>query len=141
MTAGQVFSTVRKTRYQYIFVVVMMTVFLGLNATVNQHTPARGIVFIALASFMIGATNCISILIIQLGSRDEDIGLATGLVNSTRSTGGAVGVAIYSSLLANRVSSTWARDVGRALLNAGLPSSSLASFLGVFSHMCRPLVP
>ncbi|KIY03339.1 uncharacterized protein Z520_00030 [Fonsecaea multimorphosa CBS 102226] len=127
--AGQTFSTIPKTRYQYIFVVVMMTVFLGLNATSNEHTPARAIVLVAFASAMIGATNCMSILIVQLGARDEDIGLATGLVNSTRSTGGAIGVAIYSSLLANRVNSRWARDIGRALIQAGLPAASLASFL------------
>lgn len=132
MLAGQTFSTIRKTRYQYIFVVVMMTLFLGLNATANEHTPARATVFVALASAMIGATNCMSILVVQLGARDEDIGLATGLVNSTRSTGGAVGVAIYSSLLANRVSSSWARNIGRAVIQAGLPPSSLTSFLSEF---------
>lgn len=111
----------------------MMAVFLGLNATVNQHTPARAVVFVGLASAMIGATNILSILIVQLGSRDDDIGVATGLVNSTRMVGGAVGVAIYSSLLANRVSKTWARDIGKAVLGAGLPASSLAPFLGEFS--------
>jgi len=137
MLAGQTFSTIRKTRYQYIFVVVMMTIFLGLNATADQHTPARAIVLVALASAMIGATNCMGILIVQLGARDEDIGLATGLVNSTRSMGGAVGVAIYSSLLANRVSRTWARDIGRALVQAGLPSSSLATFLST-SYSAAP---
>ncbi|EXJ66722.1 uncharacterized protein A1O5_09917 [Cladophialophora psammophila CBS 110553] len=136
--AGQAFSTIRKTRYQYIFVVVMMTTFLGLNATVDQDTPARAIIFVTLASAMIGATNCMSILIAQLGARDEDIGLATGLVNSTRSTGGAIGVAIYSSLLANRVSSIWARDIGRALVQAGLPAASLTSFLSEF-HVVLPL--
>jgi hypothetical protein len=79
---------------------------------------------------MIGATNCMSILFVQLGARNEDIGIATGLVNSFRSTGGAIGVAIYSALLANRVSSTWAKDVGKAVLKAGLPTSSLTGFLG-----------
>ncbi|KAI1614121.1 fungal trichothecene efflux pump [Exophiala viscosa] len=129
MLAGQTFATIRKTRYQYISVVVMMTVFLGTIATVDQHTPVRGIVLVSLASAMIGATNCMSILIVQLGARDEDIGLATGLVNSVRSAGGAVGVAIFSSLLADRVTSTWARDIGRTLLQAGLPATSLAAFL------------
>ncbi|KEF55373.1 uncharacterized protein A1O9_08123 [Exophiala aquamarina CBS 119918] len=126
---GQTFATVRRTRWQFIFVVVMMAIFLGLNATANQHTPARAIIFVGLASAMVGATNCISILIVQLGARDQDIGLATGLVNSTRGIGGAVGVAIYSSLLANRVTSTWAPKIGKALLGAGLPASSLTEFL------------
>ena len=108
----------------------MMTAFLGLNATANENTPARATVLVAFASAMIGATNCIGILIAQLGARDEDIGVVTGLVNSLRSTGGAVGVAIYSSLLANRVSSTLAKNVGGAVAQAGLPASSIGSFLG-----------
>lgn len=137
MLAGQTFSTIGKTRYQYIFVVAMMTIFLGSIATVDQHSPVRAIVLVSLASAMIGATNCMSILIVQLGASDEDIGLATGLVNSIRSTGGAIGVAIYSSLLTNRVSSTWARNIGRALLQAGLPATSLTAFLSVFS-LCAP---
>ncbi|KAK5061085.1 hypothetical protein LTR84_007627 [Exophiala bonariae] len=106
-------------------------VILGVNATSNEHTPARAIVLVGLASLMIGATNCMSILIVQLGARDEDIGLATGLVNSVRATGGAIGVAIYSSLLTNRVSSTWAKDIGRALTQAGLPAASLTPFLSL----------
>lgn len=126
---GQTFDTVRKIRWQYIFVVAMMTLFLGLNGTTSQHTPVRAIVFIGIASAMVGATNCLGVLIVQLGARDEDIGLATGLVNSTRAIGGSVGVAVYSSLLGNRVASTWARDISKAVLAAGLPAASLTKFL------------
>jgi hypothetical protein len=119
----------------------MMTVFLGLNATSDGHTSVRAIALVALASTMIGATNCMSILIVQLGARDEDIGLATGMVNSTRATGGAIGVAIYSSLLANWVSSRWAREVGRAVIQAGLPATSLTSFLSEFFEMISVSAP
>ena len=101
----------------------------------NEHTPARATVLVAFASVMIGATNCIGILIAQLGARDEDIGVVTGLVNSLRSTGGAVGVAVYSSLLANRVSSTLAKNVGGAVVQAGLPASSIGSFLGTSRYI------
>lgn len=78
---------------------------------------------------MIGATNCMGILITQLGARDEDIGLATGLVNSLRATGGAVGVAVYSSLLTNRISSTLGLSVATAVIDAGLPSASVPNLL------------
>lgn len=108
----------------------MMALFLGLNSTVNQHTPARAIAFICVASAMVGATNCIATLIVQLGANDQDIGLATGLLNSIRGVGGGTGVAIYSSLLNNRIASTWAADVGDAVVQAGLPTSSVSSFLG-----------
>jgi hypothetical protein len=127
---GQTFGTLRRTRWQFIFVVTLMALFLGLNATVNQHTPARAVAFVGIASAMVGATNCIGTLIVQLGAKDEDIGLATGLLNSVRAVGGGVGVTIYSSLLKNRIASTWAVDIGDAVVKAGLPASSVASFLG-----------
>lgn len=79
---------------------------------------------------MVGATNCIGTLIVQLGAKDEDIGLATGLLNSIRQVGGGMGVAIYSSLLSNRIASTWAVEVGNAVVQAGLPTSSVTTFLG-----------
>jgi predicted MFS family arabinose efflux permease len=127
---AQTFGTLRRTRWQFIFVVTMMALFLSLNATVTQHTPARAIAFVGIASAMVGATNCIATLIVQLGAKDEDIGLATGLLNSIRAVGGAVGVAIYSSLLNNRIADTWAVDVGNAVAQAGLPPTSVATFLG-----------
>jgi hypothetical protein len=127
---GQTFGTLRRTRWQFIFVVTMMALFLGLSATVNQHTPARAVAFVGIASAMVGATNCIGTLIVQLGAKDEDIGLATGLLNSIRGVGGGTGVAIYSSLLNNRIASTWAVEVGDAVVQAGLPTSSVTNFLG-----------
>lgn len=130
LVSGQTFGTLRRTRWQFIFVVTMMALFLGLNATVTQHTPVRAIAFVGIASAMVGAINCIGTLIVQLGAKDEDIGLATGLLNSIRAVGGGVGVAIYSSLLNNRIASTWAVDVGDAVVQAGLPPSSVTTFLG-----------
>lgn len=117
-----------------MFVVIMMTTLLGLNAIANQNTPALATVLVTLASSMIGATNCMGILIAQLGARDEDIGIVTGLLNSLRSTGGAVGVAIYSSLIANKVNSSMAKLITSAVVQAGLPESSVGSFLGIISH-------
>jgi cellobiose-specific phosphotransferase system component IIC len=132
MLGGWTFSTFRRTRYQYIAVVTLMTLFLGLNATASEHTPVRATAFVAVASGMIGATNCMSILISQLGARDEDIGIVTGLGNSFRSAGGAIGVAIYSSLLTNRISITLPSEVSEAVIEAGLPVSSVPGFLGTY---------
>jgi hypothetical protein len=133
IVAGQTFGSLGKSRWQFIFVVTLMALFLGLNATATQHTPVRAIAFVGVASAMIGAINCFGTLIVQLGARDEDIGLATGLLNSVRAVGGAVGIAIYSSLLSNRISSTWAVDISKAVVQAGLPTSSVANFLGMGS--------
>ena len=49
-------------------------------SSVNQHTPARAIAFVAMASFAVGAQQVVGLLIIQFGAEDHQIGVATGWV-------------------------------------------------------------
>ena len=78
IVGGYMFALLRHTKYQFLSVVLLQTVFISLMATVNQHTPARAIAFVALASFSIGASQVMGIVIVQLGAKDRDIGVATG---------------------------------------------------------------
>ncbi|KAJ9614616.1 hypothetical protein H2200_002753 [Cladophialophora chaetospira] len=126
---GPIFSYLRRTRYQFPFVVFMQVVFIGLMATVDQHTPARAIVFVGIASFMIGASQVMAILLIQFGASDQEIGVSTGLLNSVRSTGGAIAIAIYSSLIHSKATHNLVPDVASAAVKAGLPSASIESFI------------
>lgn len=47
-------------------------------ATVNQNTPAKAIAFVGLASFAIGASQTLAIVIVGLGADDRHIGVAIG---------------------------------------------------------------
>ena len=75
---GPIFSYLRRTKSQFVTVVFMQVLFIGLMATVDQHTPARACVFVSIASFMIGASQVMAILIIQFGASDHEIGVSTG---------------------------------------------------------------
>lgn len=77
-SGGFFFSIIKRTKIQFITVVMLQAVFLGLMATVNQHTPRRAIAFVAIAGFNIGASQCMAILIVQFGAKDSEIGVATG---------------------------------------------------------------
>ena len=78
IVGGSLFAVIRRTKYQFLAAVVLQTIFISLMATVNQYTPARAIVFVAIASFTIGASQIMAILIVQFGAKDKDIGVATG---------------------------------------------------------------
>ncbi|KEF56795.1 uncharacterized protein A1O9_06985, partial [Exophiala aquamarina CBS 119918] len=126
---GNLFAVIGRTKYQFVFYVWFQTVFISLMATVNQNTPARAITFVALASFSIGASQTLAIVIVGLGADDKHIGVAVGLLNSLRSTGGAVGIAIYSSLFSNKVGQDLLPRVAAAVVPAGLPVSSVEDFI------------
>ncbi len=52
------------------------------------------------------------------------------LLNSIRSTGGAIAIAIYSSLIHSKATQDLVPDVAAAAVRVGLPSSSIESFIG-----------
>lgn len=66
-------------------------------------------------------------------SDQREIGIAGGLGASIRAAICAVLVAVYTTILSNRMTETTATRVPPALVKAGLPESSVADFLGVVS--------
>lgn len=59
----------------------------------------------------------------------QEIGIAGGLAGSIRSGICGVIVAIYTTILTNRLGQTIPAEVPPALVNAGLPASSVVDFL------------
>lgn len=70
----------KHTKTQFVTSTTIMAVFTGLLATIEPGTPQRAIAFVAVAGLAIGYTGIASILIVQLGVEDEQIGVATGYV-------------------------------------------------------------
>ncbi|KAL4919148.1 fungal trichothecene efflux pump [Aspergillus aurantiobrunneus] len=68
----------------------------------------------------------------------QDIGLANGILGSLRALGGAVGQAIYVSVLNNEVQTNMPKYVGEAATAAGLPESSLPALLEALAAGSSP---
>ena len=124
-------------------------------ASVDRHTPRRAIGFVIVAAFGVGASQIIGLLIIQFGAADDRIGVATGyvtvlpclglsgllsnntflfrLTGSIRATGGAIAIAIYGSIIHNKVSQNLVPEVAQAALAAGLPPSAAEAFISTYS--------
>lgn len=66
---------------------------------------------------------------VTLVIESQDIGLATGVLGSLRALGGAVAQALYTSVLNNELEKNIPKYVSPAVTSAGLPKSSLSSFV------------
>ncbi|KAK4902445.1 hypothetical protein LTR49_027041, partial [Elasticomyces elasticus] len=129
LTSGVLFARIRKTRWQFFIVTIIQTVFIAAMASADQHTPRRAIGFVIVAAFGVGASQIIGLLIIQFGAADDRIGVATGLTGSIRASGGAIAIAIYGSIIRNKVSQNLVPEVAQAALAAGLPPSAAEAFI------------
>ncbi|KAJ9645542.1 hypothetical protein H2204_001122 [Knufia peltigerae] len=126
---GSLFALIKRTNIQYLVVIAIQTIFIGAMSSVTQHTPARAVAFVAVASFAVGAQQVVGLLIIQFGAEDHQIGVATGLAGSVRATGGAIAIAIYSSVLHSKVAQNLATKVASAVIRAGLPPAMVEPFI------------
>jgi len=89
---------------------------------------------ITLGSFFIGWNESICQTNSTILIRDQrDIGVAGGAAGSVRAAISAVLTAIYTSILSNRLAKTIPNQVPPAIVDAGLPSSSVTAFLTALS--------
>ena len=76
----------------------------------------------------------VGLAITGIAIRDQaEIGTAVGVAGSMRSTVSTIGSAIYTAILTNRSQKTIPLEVPPKLVAAGLPSSSVASFLSAIT--------
>ncbi|KAK5051382.1 hypothetical protein LTR84_003034 [Exophiala bonariae] len=129
VVAGSLFAIFKKTNYQWLMAIIIQTIFIGSMSTVTEHNPGRAIAFVAIAAFMVGAQQVMGLLIIQFGAEDNQIGIATGLAGSLRSTGGAVAIAVYGSVINNHIAKNLASRLAAAALLAGLAPAEVPGFI------------
>lgn len=92
----------------------------------QTHTQAHTFTYSAIRP-AIGFIDNITFPGVTLVIQPQDIGLATGVLGSIRSCGGAIAEALYVSILSNKVAIYLPEYVTPAALAAGLPKSSLTS--------------
>lgn len=109
-------------RYWIIFSTFAMVGFVGALASLTPETKNTGIALTIVGPFFVGFIELASLALAPLFCKPADIGLASGLLASIRSAGGSVAVAVYSSILQNRLRTTLPANVGAAAIAAGLPS-------------------
>lgn len=90
--------------------------------------------FIMLATTSIGRNEALVLPICTVTIRDQqEIGTAAGIAESSRSATSTVASTVYSVVLSSRVKTTLSTQVSAALMEAGLPESSIADYMAAIA--------
>ncbi|CAK7198194.1 hypothetical protein SEUCBS139899_000852 [Sporothrix eucalyptigena] len=126
-TGGIIIRYGGNSRYLMIFAAVAMVGFVVSLASLTPETKSAGIALTILGPFWVGFIELSSMSLAPLFCKPEDIGLASGMLASIRAAGGSIAVAVYETILTNRLSTTLPAVVGAAAVAAGYPESDVAT--------------
>lgn len=99
-------------------------------ATLEPGDNASQLAFAAVAGIGFGSPLILIIAGVQLSTPHQLIATATAVTNSARAVGGTIFTAAYTSALSNSLSTKIPTYIAEAAAKAGLPSSSIAAFVG-----------
>lgn len=128
--AGVFAERIGKTRYQCMAAFLLGGIFLGCAAVANPDNESTAMALIFLGCMFIGWNEsiCLANSVILVKDQSE-IGIAGGTAGSVRAAIGAILIAVYSTIMTNRLGETIPAQVPPALISAGLPASSVPAYL------------
>ncbi|KAF5004796.1 hypothetical protein FDECE_8735 [Fusarium decemcellulare] len=131
--AGAIVRWGGNVRYWLIFSTFAMVGFVAALASLTPSDKNTGIALTILGPFFVGFIELASLALAPLFCSAQDIGLASGLLASIRSAGGSIAVAVYTTILSNRLATTIPSNVIPAAEEVGLSSGSAPGLLAAIS--------
>lgn len=134
ITGGFLSKWIGKQKWQLVVSTLAFTGFLGgvSCATVDNQGTVTGLLIIG--CFFVGWVESIGLAMSGILIDDQsEIGAAVGIAGTVRSAVSSVASTIYVVILTNRLSITIPAQVPPALIKAGLPASSVESFLAAMT--------
>lgn len=123
--AGGIIKWGGNVRYWIIFATFAMVGFVGALASLTPETLNLGIALTILGPFFVGFIELTSLALAPLFCKPSDIGLASGLLASIRSAGGSIAIAVYTTILSNRLATEIPAAISGPAIAAGLSQSQL----------------
>lgn len=127
--AGFLVKAIGKQKWQLFAMALSMTVCIGSMAATNQHTRGGAIALVCLAGIFLGYLELVTLTIAPFCLAAADIGLATNILASFRSAMASLAISVYVTILNNKTAVFIPQLVGKAAVEAGLPSASVPSLL------------
>ena len=103
VVAGLLIRPLHNHRWQVVFYATMGTVFTAALSAATTNTRAMAATFVAFSGFSVGAIESVIYTLCPLTLAPEDIGLAIGVMLSVRLILPCISVAIYLTVLTNRL--------------------------------------
>ncbi|KAB8201197.1 hypothetical protein BDV34DRAFT_229554 [Aspergillus parasiticus] len=111
-----------------------LLLFFSLLAMVKLDTPRYAFwIFPILLGIALVSIVPLTMVSAQLTTSPELITLASALMTTVRSLGGAIGLAINNAVLNGTLNKELPKEVGTAVLSLGLPSSSLPALISALA--------
>lgn len=108
---------------------VAMCAFIGAMAATDASTRTLAVVMCALGAFAVGIVEVVGIVAVPFTVAPEDLGLASGLLGSMRSTLGSVATAIFSSVLTTQKGKEIPPRLMALAEQDGLPQTSITALV------------
>jgi hypothetical protein len=130
---GGLIYKMKHVQWQLMVGVALQTIFTSLQAFITPHRIGMGMVFQFIANTTFGWILINYYVTCSLHIPQRDIGLAYGLIGSSRFLGGAVGTAIFFTVLANEAARAIPSRVLTALTPMNYPVSEIPSLISTIS--------
>lgn len=91
---------------------------------INTHIAST--VLVVMTGFIISGATVVSNAMLQLAVPHQYLGVAMGLVTTTRNVGGTIASTVYTVILSNQLTSNLGINIATALAKAGLPLAEIA---------------
>lgn len=134
IVGGVVAKSIGHLKWQCVITVLISGIFFGCTATSTPDSKARASAFVALGTFTIGWAESLAITIVTISAWDQNnLGSASGLAGSIRFFITSIASTVYNVVLNNRLAETVSELVPPAIIDAGLPSSSVSAFMSALT--------
>jgi hypothetical protein len=133
IVSGLLIRPLKYHKWQVVFYACAGTIFTAALAAVTPSTKSMAAAFVVLSGFMVGAIEAVIYTLCPLTCEPEDLGLAFGLMASARTAIPTLAVAIYITVLNNKLAVYIPQFVSPAAVRAGLPISEIPQLLAGFT--------
>ncbi|KAE9371756.1 fungal trichothecene efflux pump [Stipitochalara longipes BDJ] len=134
LSGGLLARYLGKQRTQIVAGSISMCAFLGACACATPDNKNTVIACMFIGTLSVGFLDSIGLTITGIAIKDQaEIGTAVGVAGSMRTFVSTIAQVVYTVILTNRLEQTIPREVPPALVSAGLPASSVPSFLSAIT--------
>ncbi|KAI7089809.1 hypothetical protein KC340_g13036 [Hortaea werneckii] len=130
---GWVSSKIRSIRSPMFVGFFVFTAGVVGMSTVQPEDSTSAVVFAGLMGLGVGAPVILVVSGVQLSVPHHLIATATALISSSRAVAATVFTAIYAAALQDRLAKLVPQQVGDAVIEAGLPATSVPAFVKAIS--------
>ncbi|KAJ9643674.1 hypothetical protein H2204_001819 [Knufia peltigerae] len=125
-----VFSRVKHERWVIVFCLIIQISLIGSLASLGVNGNTQAVATVSVLSCFVNQPLFLAFVIISLQIENQvDIGIASGILSTIRLIGGAVGTAVYSTILADTYASRLAHNIEQVVATTGFPKSETSQLI------------